>query len=93
MRCLCQLRSTNRTGSKDQGYRESKVYTQMLMLEHEAALRKLPLMPCECMQDGAGWCAYDDIMLGARKLREATGGQIQKFLYIDLDVHQVTHLL
>ena len=45
------------------------------------------------LQDGAGWCAYDDIMLGVRKLRAASGGQIQRILYIDLDVHQVLALV
>lgn len=37
---------------------------------------------------GSGWCAYDDIYLAIRKLRQATAGVINKCLLIDLDVHQ-----
>ena len=42
------------------------------------------------MQDGGGWCIYDDWMLALRRLRSATGGKVRKSLYIDLDVHQVS---
>ena len=42
------------------------------------------------MQDGGGWCIYDDWMLAIRRLRSATGGKVRKALYIDLDVHQVS---
>lgn len=42
------------------------------------------------LQDGGGWCIYDDWMLALRRLRSATGGKVRKALYIDLDVHQVS---
>lgn len=40
------------------------------------------------VQDGSGWCAYDDWMLGLRRLRRATNGRVKQAIYIDLDVHQ-----
>ena len=39
--------------------------------------------------NGMGWCAFDDIMLAVRRLRLASGGQVQKVLLVDLDAHQV----
>lgn len=39
--------------------------------------------------DGMGWCPFDDIMLAIRRLRKASGGQINRVLVIDLDAHQV----
>ena len=42
---------------------------------------------------GGGWCVYDDWTLAIRKLRQASGGRIQKAMMIDLDVHQVYMLL
>eukprot|EP01025_Chloroclados_australasicus_P037545 TRINITY_DN3833_c3_g1_i4.p2 TRINITY_DN3833_c3_g1~~TRINITY_DN3833_c3_g1_i4.p2 ORF type:complete len:227 (-),score=25.73 TRINITY_DN3833_c3_g1_i4:562-1242(-) len=38
--------------------------------------------------DGMGWCAYSDIILGIRKLRRESGGQFSKVMIIDCDVHQ-----
>ncbi|GMH44984.1 hypothetical protein BSKO_12941 [Bryopsis sp. KO-2023] len=41
-----------------------------------------------CHNEGMGWCFYSDIYLAVRRVREATAGEIQKVLVIDLDVHQ-----
>lgn len=38
---------------------------------------------------GGGWCPYADIHLALRRLRVASGGAATRFLYVDLDVHQV----
>ncbi|KAK9829290.1 hypothetical protein WJX72_004978 [[Myrmecia] bisecta] len=39
-------------------------------------------------EDGSGWCAYSDLSLAMRKLRKASNGKVQKFMIVDLDVHQ-----
>lgn len=39
-------------------------------------------------EDGSGWCPYDDIYLAIRRLREASGGVVERVMVIDLDVHQ-----
>ena len=41
------------------------------------------------LQGGGGWCAFSDIYLAIRRLRQATHGRVQRFMIIDLDVHQV----
>jgi len=38
--------------------------------------------------NGMGWCPFDDIMLAVRRVRKASGGRVQRVLYIDLDAHQ-----
>lgn len=37
---------------------------------------------------GEGWCFFSDVTLGIKALRKATKNRINKFLYIDTDVHQ-----
>ncbi len=33
-------------------------------------------------------CAYSDLILALRRVRSASGGAVQKCLFVDLDVHQ-----
>lgn len=42
------------------------------------------------VDNGGGWCVYDDWTLALRKLRRETGNVVQKAMLIDLDVHQVS---
>ncbi|KAG1652546.1 hypothetical protein FOA52_007137 [Chlamydomonas sp. UWO 241] len=37
---------------------------------------------------GGGWCPFDDVYLAVRRLRDASGGEVKKVMYIDLDAHQ-----
>ena len=39
-------------------------------------------------RDGRGWCAFDDVTLAIRRVRQASGGRVQRILYVDLDAHQ-----
>ena len=62
---------------------------QVSMLCAKPPVSTARLKPSLGLQDGAGWCAYADAVLGIRKLRAASGGHVLKVLYVDLDVHQV----
>ena len=52
--------------------------------------RSVKLRSLYAGQDGGGWCAYSDIYLAIRQLRRASGGRVQRFMIVDLDVHQVS---
>eukprot|EP00210_Caulerpa_lentillifera_P001020 g983.t1 len=59
-----------------------------LALEHGWAINIGGGMHHARFDHGEGWCFFADTSLGIKAIRKATGNQINKFLYIDTDVHQ-----
>lgn len=59
-----------------------------LALEHGWAINIGGGMHHARFDHGEGWCFFADATLGIKAIRKATDNRIQKFLYIDTDVHQ-----
>ena len=60
-----------------------------LAMEHGWAINLGGGMHHAAPDAGGGWCPYADLALAMRRLHNASGGAVSKFMVVDLDVHQV----